>query len=391
MGTVSGVGDGATGEAATFNMDSDQYGLSVASNLQALSSNILMGFREARAQQELSLREKSYNLENQLKSLQIQDANETLDLNHAKASSYGQTSQQFGGLQSMAMKGDVDGLIKANYTPIEIPGYSKMAQDRLNAENEANFRAMRMDALGKSSVYQTRMGHIEATAEYGTQLADRPVDRELLAELQTQLQQGVSISQLPPEKISLLNEAVKYKSQKALVSNPSVATAMLRNEGAQKVAQIQAEGRLNVANARSYSGAMKDNLATTQRVMINLGAQKTQALANQQMSTAERQKVVAEIDAKYAKAEKAYNAALTLSNLAGAGKLTVAQAQQSMAGLGLPQDTMTNVTIKNKNGGTEKFAIPFEKFEQLRQRMEQYDAELLDLQIDMGDEQLPTE
>jgi hypothetical protein len=235
------------------------------------------------------------------------------------------------------------------------------------------------------------MGHIEATAEYGTQLADKPVDRELLAELQTQLQQGISISQLPPEKISLLNEAVKYKSQKSLISNPSVATAMLRNEGMQKVAQIQAEGRLNVANARSYSGAMKDNLATTQRVMINLGAQKTQALANQQMSTAERQKVVAEIDAKYAKAEKAYNAALTLSNLAGAGKLTVAQAQQSMAGLGLPQDTMTNVTIKNKNGGTEKFAIPFEKFEQLRQRMEQYDAELLDLQIDMGDDQLPTE
>jgi hypothetical protein len=368
-------------------MTPDEYGFRVGAGLQTAFSDVLMGMREQRANQELSLREKSYNLENQLKGLQIQDASETLDLNHAKASGYNQTSQQFGGLQTMALKGDVDGLLKANYTPIELPGFSKLAQDRLNSENEANFRAMKTEALTKSSVYQTRMGHIEALAEYGTQLADKPLDRELVAETQTQLQQGIPITQLPPEKIALLNDAVQYKSRRALMSNPTVAASVLRNESAQKVAQINAAGRMGVANIRANSGAMKDNVATTQRVMINLGAQKTQALANQQMSTAERQKVVAEIDAKYEKAEKAYNAALTLSNLAGSGKLTIAQAQKTMAGVGLPKDTMTTVTVKNKYGDNQTFQIPFDMLDALQQNMEQHEAELMDLQIDMGDDQ----
>jgi hypothetical protein len=372
-------------------MDADQYGLSVASNLQALSSNVLMGFREARAQQELSLREKAYQLENQLKGLQIQDANETLDLNHAKASSYGQTSQQFGSLQSMAMKGDVNGLIKANYTPIEIPGYSKLAQDRLNAENEANFRAMRMEALGKSSVYQTRMGHIEATAEYGTQLADKPVDRELLAELQTQLQQGVSISQLPPEKVTLLNDAVRYKAQKALASNPSVAAAMLRNEGAQKVAQINAAGRIGAVQARSTGNTMAMNVQNSIKVLNNLGTQKSAVMNNQTLRAEDQKKAMADIDIRYKRAEKAYQASVTLNNLAASGSLTPKIAQQAMASVGLPVDTMTNIRLKNKDGGTQTFQIPLDMLDALEQKLQDTGVEIDDLQIDMGDEQLPTE
>lgn len=58
--------DGVVGEVETFNMTPDQYGLSVASNLQALSSNVLMGFREARSQRDLSLREKAYERDDEL-------------------------------------------------------------------------------------------------------------------------------------------------------------------------------------------------------------------------------------------------------------------------------------------------------------------------------------
>ena len=358
---------------------------------QSVASNIFMAQRSQQAERELSLREKSYNLENQLKSLQIQDANETLDLNHAKASSYGQTSQQFGGLQSMAMKGDIDGLIKANYTPIEIPGYSKMAQDRLNAENEANFRAMRMDALSKSSVYQTRMGHIEATAEYGTQLADKPVDRELLAELQTQLQQGISISQLPPEKVALLNDAVKYKAQKALVSNPSVAAAMLRNEGAQKVAQINAAGRIGAVQARSTGNTMAMNVQNTIKVLNNLGTQKSAIMNNQTLRAEDQKKAMADVDTRYKKAEKAYQAAVTLSNLQASGSLTPKLAQQAMASVGLPVDTMTNIRLKNKEGVTQTFQIPLDMLDALEQKIQDTGVEIDDLQIDMGDEQLPAE
>jgi hypothetical protein len=358
---------------------------------QAIVSNYMMAQREQMAQKDLSLREKSFQLDNQLKGLQIQDANETLDLNHAKVSSYQQTSQQFGGLQSMAMKSDVDGLIKANYTPIEIPGYSKMAQDRLNSENEANFRAMRMEALGRSSVYQTRMGHVEATAEYGTQLADRPVDRELLAELQTQLQQGVSILQLPPEKISLLNEAVKYKAQKALVSTPSVATAMLRNEGAQKVAQIQAAGRIGAVQARATGNTMAMNVQNSIKVLNNLGSQKSAVMNNQTLRAEDQKKAMADIDTRYKRAEKAYQASVTLNNLAASGSLTPKIAQQAMASVGLPVDTMTNIRLKNKEGETQTFQIPLDMLDALEQKIQDTGAELDNLQIDMGDEQLPTE
>jgi hypothetical protein len=372
-----------------------EQGQQVFNNLvtgsQAIVSNYLMAQRSQQAERELSLREKSYNLENQLKSLQIQDATETLDLNRAKASSYGQTSQQFGGLQSMAMKGDIDGLIKANYTPIEIPGYSKMAQDRLNAENEANFRAMRMDALSKSSVYQTRMGHIEATAEYGTQLADKPVDRELLAELQTQLQQGISISQLPPEKVALLNDAVKYKAQKALVSTPSVAAAMLRNEGAQKVAQINAAGRIGAVQARATGNTMAMNVQNTIKVLNNLGTQKSAIMNNQTLRAEDQKKAMADVDTRYKKAEKAYQAAVTLSNLQASGSLTPKIAQQAMASVGLPVDTMTNIRLKNKEGVTQTFQIPLDMLDALEQKIQDTGVEIDDLQIDMGDEQLLAE
>ena len=372
-----------------------EQGQQVFNNLvtgsQAIVSNYLMAQRSQQAERELSLREKSYNLENQLKSLQIQDATETLDLNRAKASSYGQTSQQFGGLQSMAMKGDIDGLIKANYTPIEIPGYSKMAQDRLNAENESNFRAMRMDALSKSSVYQTRMGHIEATAEYGTQLADKPVDRELLAELQTQLQQGISISQLPPEKVALLNDAVKYKAQKALVSTPSVAAAMLRNEGAQKVAQINAAGRIGAVQARATGNTMAMNVQNTIKVLNNLGTQKSAIMNNQTLRAEDQKKAMADVDTRYKKAEKAYQAAVTLSNLQASGSLTPKIAQQAMASVGLPVDTMTNIRLKNKEGVTQTFQIPLDMLDALEQKIQDTGVEIDDLQIDMGDEQLLAE
>jgi len=365
-----------------------EYGFAVG---QGISSNFLMGLRENRAQQELSLREKSYQLENQLKGLQIQDATETLDFNRAKASSYGQTSQQFGSLQSMAIRGDVDGLLKASYTPIEIPGYSKIAQDRLNSENEANFRAMRMDALSKSSVYQTRMGHIEALAEYGTQLADKPLERELLAELQTQLQQGVSISQLTPEKVTLLNDAVKYRAQRALVSNPSVAAAMLRNEGAQKVAQINAAGRIEAVRARSTGNTMAMNVQNTIKVLNNLGTQKSAIMNNQTLRAEDQKKAMADVDTRYKKAEKAYQAAVTLSNLAASGSLTPKLAQQAMASVGLPVDTMTNIRLKNKNGDTQTFQIPLDMLDALEQKLQDTGVEIDDLQIDMGDEQLPTE
>lgn len=372
-----------------------EQGQQVFNNLvtgsQAIVSNYLMAQRSQQAERELSLREKSYNLENQLKSLQIQDATETLDLNRAKASSYGQTSQQFGGLQSMAIKGDIDGLIKANYTPIEIPGYSKMAQDRLNAENESNFRAMRMDALSKSSVYQTRMGHIEATAEYGTQLADKPVDRELLAELQTQLQQGISISQLPPEKVALLNDAVKYKAQKALVSTPSVAAAMLRNEGAQKVAQINAAGRIGAVQARATGNTMAMNVQNTIKVLNNLGTQKSAIMNNQTLRAEDQKKAMADVDTRYKKAEKAYQAAVTLSNLQASGSLTPKIAQQAMASVGLPVDTMTNIRLKNKEGVTQTFQIPLDMLDALEQKIQDTGVEIDDLQIDMGDEQLLAE
>jgi|LauGreDrversion2_6_1035139.scaffolds.fasta_scaffold18425_2 hypothetical protein len=358
---------------------------------QALVSNYLMAKRQDMAQKDLSLREKTYQLENQLKGLQIQDATETLDFNRAKASSYGQTSQQFGGLQSMAIKGDVDGLLKASYTPIEIPGYSKIAQDRLNSENEANFRAMRMDALSKSSVYQTRMGHIEATAEYGTQLADKPFERELLAELQTELQQGISISQLPPEKVSLLNDAVKYKTQKALVSNPSVAAAMLRNEGAQKVAQINAAGRIGAVQARATGNTMAMNVQNTIKVLNNLGTQKSAIMNNQTLRAEDQKKAMADVDTRYKKAEKAYQAAVTLSNLQASGSLTPKLAQQAMASVGLPVDTMTNIRLKNKNGDTQTFQIPLDMLDALEQKLQDTEVQIDDLQIDMGDEQLPTE
>jgi len=358
---------------------------------QALVSNYLMAKRQDMAQKDLSLREKTYQLENQLKGLQIQDATETLDFNRAKASSYGQTSQQFGGLQSMAIKGDVDGLLKASYTPIEIPGYSKIAQDRLNSENEANFRAMRMDALSKSSVYQTRMGHIEATAEYGTQLADKPFERELLAELQTELQQGISISQLPPEKVSLLNDAVKYKTQKALVSNPSVAAAMLRNEGAQKVAQINAAGRIGAVQARATGNTMAMNVQNTIKVLNNLGTQKSAIMNNQTLRAEDQKKAMADVDTRYKKAEKAYQAAVTLSNLQASGSLTPKLAQQAMASVGLPVDTMTNIRLKNKNGDTQTFQIPLDMLDALEQKLQDTEVQIDDLQIDMGDEQLPAE
>jgi hypothetical protein len=343
------------------------------------------------AQRDLSLREKTYQLESQLKGLQIQDATETLDFNRAKASSYGQTSQQFGGLQSMAIRGDVDGLLKASYTPIEIPGYSKIAQDRLNSENEANFRAMRMDALSKSSVYQTRMGHIEATAEYGTQLADKPFERELLAELQTELQQGISISQLPPEKVSLLNDAVKYKAQKALVSTPSVAAAMLRNEGAQKVAQINAAGRIEAVKARSTGNTMAMNVQNTIKVLNNLGTQKSAIMNNQTLRAEDQKKAMADVETRYKKAEMAYQAAVTLSNLQASGSLTPKLAQQAMASVGLPVDTMTNIRLINKEGETQTFQIPLDMLDALEQKLQDAEAQIDNLQIDMGDSQLPTE
>ena len=59
---MAGLG-GVAGGVEPTNMDADQYGLSVASNLQALSSNVLMGFREARAERDQSLREKAYEAE----------------------------------------------------------------------------------------------------------------------------------------------------------------------------------------------------------------------------------------------------------------------------------------------------------------------------------------
>lgn len=241
-----------------------EYGFAVG---QGISSNLLMGLREGRAQQELSLRQRAFAAEQQRmqedlslrnrdmamreneSKIRVKAANDTYDLNEAAAFAYPEIDNQFSQLDLAAANDDLDSIKNARFKPIVLPqtgqgSFNRQTQDRLNAAKAMEFNARREALLGQSSALVRRRENLENLIDYSTHLgsveasggdpltgensADAARMRQLAGEAHALVSGGVSFSALPSEHADVLTRANQYSAKRKLQSSEKfqVATAL---------------------------------------------------------------------------------------------------------------------------------------------------------------------
>ncbi|NDB96526.1 MAG: hypothetical protein EBZ78_10280 [Verrucomicrobia bacterium] len=170
-----------------------EYGFAVGRGIQDTYSNVLMGLREGRAQEELSLRQRAFLAEQERQKedlslrnrdmimreneskIRVRAANDTYDLNEAAAFAYPEIENQFSQLDLAAANDDLDSIKNARFKPIVLPqtgqgSFSRQTQDRLNAAKSMEFNAKREALLGQSSALARRRENLENLIDYSTYL-----------------------------------------------------------------------------------------------------------------------------------------------------------------------------------------------------------------------------
>lgn len=243
-----------------------EYGFAVG---QGISSNLLMGMREARARQELSLREKAFMAEQQMvqddlslrnrdmamreneSRIRVRAANDAFDFKEAEASVYPEIDSQFNDLDRFGVNDDVDGLRQASFKPLVLPStFSRRTQDNLNAVKAREFNERREALLGQSNGAKLRRQNLEDLVDYGNYLGsveagedfvnfdksdtpemeaatsgDAARFRQLAAEAHMFIRNGMSFSQLPAEHAAVLTKANRHSAKKTLAASEKMNVA----------------------------------------------------------------------------------------------------------------------------------------------------------------------
>lgn len=246
-----------------------EYGFAVGRGLQDTYSNVLMGLRENRAQQELSLRERAFMAEQQRaqddlslrnrdmamreneSKIRVRQANDAYDLTEAAAFAHPEFDNQFSQLDQWAANDDLDSLKNARYKPVVLPqagegAFNRKTQDRLNALKSQEFNAKREALLGKSNAAVRRRENLENLIDYSTylgaaQAGDEYISkgdggdvlnaeeaaryRQLAAEAHALISRGVSFSELPAEHAGVLTKANQFAARQALSKDPKYQVA----------------------------------------------------------------------------------------------------------------------------------------------------------------------
>ena len=209
-------------------MNPNAYAAQASSNFQSLFSNVLMGLREGRAQQDESLRSKAFEQEQELKKLQIEKYLDDRSLEDAAALGSSAYSKQIEALQNMGSSDQVEEVRNSTYQPVDLSGYSDRVKNRVNAVNNENFNIQKQNILSKSVGQQNRLKQINALSEFSGTLSSDPVKQALVDETRALLQAGGLVSQMPPESRALLNEAGRYQTERALASDPKYRVEMMK-------------------------------------------------------------------------------------------------------------------------------------------------------------------
>lgn len=241
-----------------------EYGFAVGRGIQDTYSNVLMGLREGRAQEELSLRQRAFLAEQERQKedlslrnrdmimreneskIRVRAANDTYDLNEAAAFAYPEIENQFSQLDLAAANDDLDSIKNARFKPIVLPqtgqgSFSRQTQDRLNAAKSMEFNAKREALLGQSSALARRRENLENLIDYSTYLgsveagggdpltgensADAARMRQLAGETHALISGGVSFSALPAEHADVLTRANQYSAKRKLDSSEKFQVA----------------------------------------------------------------------------------------------------------------------------------------------------------------------
>ena len=209
-------------------MNPNAYAAQASSNFQNLFSNVLMGLREGRAQRDESLRSKAFEQEQELKKLQIEKYLDDKSLEDASALGSGAYMKQIEALQNMGSSDRVDEVRNSAYQPVDLSGYSDRVKNRVNAVNNENFNIQKQNILSKSIGQQNRLKQINSLSEFSGTLSADPVKQALVDETRALLQAGGLVSQMSPESRSLLNEAGRYQTERALASDPKYRVEMMK-------------------------------------------------------------------------------------------------------------------------------------------------------------------
>ena len=209
-------------------MRPDAYAAQASANFQGLFSNVLMGLREGRAQRDESLRSRAFEQEQQLKNLQIEKYLDDRSLEEASALGSSAYLKQVEALNNLGSSDRVEEVRNASYQPVDLPGYSDRVRNRVNAVNNENFNIQKQTVLSKSVGQQNRLKQINALSEYSGTLSADPVKQALVDETRALLQGGGLVSQMNPENRTLLNEAGRYQTERALASDPKYRVEMMK-------------------------------------------------------------------------------------------------------------------------------------------------------------------
>ena len=207
-------------------MDPDLYARDTASTFQGLFSNVLMGMREARASEDQSLRAKAFEQEQVVRRYQVQEMEQQRDLQNAQIFGTADVQNQNADLYNMASVENFEGLQKAQYKPVQVPGSSPRSVALFNNQQREAFNMNRANLLAASAGQKHRLEDINNLTSFSTTLDD-PVKRGIADEARTLLQSGMAISQLSPGHATALRDAGTYASRQAIQRNPAYQTKVM--------------------------------------------------------------------------------------------------------------------------------------------------------------------
>jgi hypothetical protein len=199
----------------------EAFGIQAGNAIQTAFSDVLMGMREGRAQQELSLRQRAFEQEQEMRSLAIQNTKRTMDLERATALGSTGAQSQFEKLQTAAINEDYEGLKSATYQDVQIEGVDPESIGRFNNAQREAFRIQKANYLSASAGQKNRLQDINNLTEYSLTLGADPIQRGYADEARALLQAGIPISQLGAEHAKALTDSAQYAAKKSLSSNPT--------------------------------------------------------------------------------------------------------------------------------------------------------------------------
>ena len=208
-------------------MRPDAYAAQVSSNFQGLFSNVLMGMREGRAQEEQSLRRRAFEQEQQVQKFKMDEYLEKRELEKTEAFGMADFMRQQENLTNLASGDQHMELSKSKYQDVNIPGASPQALARFNNAAREKYNLNKAALLSASTGQKHRLDDINSLSEYAESLQNDPVKRAEADESRALLQAGMAVSDLGEKNRNIMSEAAQYKAKRTLESNPTFAAKRL--------------------------------------------------------------------------------------------------------------------------------------------------------------------